>query len=291
MTALQGALLAAALSSCLIPEPDANHTVSDAHTSPPLFSEEPGTASELDLGSPTAPAPVAAPARTASEPAPAAAQQSSTSQTGTPSETTPSATQAATESTQTVAPESAPEQQEPAAQTESPSEPKPEPPAQDPTPPDLPTEPTTAAGDNATPPALATAPKEVLELLDRYYLAFSTGQWEVARQCFWDGATFTSVRSPGSNEPVKVLIKPAREVFDEFVSGNRTLEAVDGHLAGKPQVLRTGDVSHAWCRYEAKYGTPTDAMSWRRIDSVTLVMHEDVWKIAHLVQSRSVDLP
>jgi hypothetical protein len=286
VSALQGALLAAAaLPSCLIPEPDANHTVSDAHSSVPIFSEEPGPAAEPDLGSPPTPAPVAAPAQTAAEPAAAAAHQSSTSsQTETPSEATPSATQAG-------AAASAPEQQQPAAQTESPSEPKPELPAQDPSPPDLPTEPTTAEADNANPPALATAPKEVLELLDRYYLAFSTGQWEVARQCFWDGATFTSVRPPAPGEPVQVMIRPAREVFDEFVSGKRMLEAVDGHLAGKPQVLRTGDVSHAWCRYEAKYGTPTDAMSWRRIDSVTLVMHEDVWKIAHLVQSRSVDLP
>jgi len=87
------------------------------------------------------------------------------------------------------------------------------------------------------------------------------------------------------------MIRPAREVFDEFISGKRVLESVAGKLVGKPQVLRTGDVSHAWCRYEARYGTPTDAMSWRRIDSVTLVLHEDVWKIACLVQSRSVDLP
>ena len=150
---------------------------------------------------------------------------------------------------QAGSPKSAPEQQQPAAQTESPSEPKPEPPAQDPSPPDLPTEPTTAAGDNANPPALATAPKEVLELLDRYYGAFSTGQWELARQCFWDGATFTSVRSPGPGEPVQVLIRPAREVFDEFVSGKRVLESVDGHLAGKPQVLRTGDQVGAWAEW------------------------------------------
>jgi hypothetical protein len=166
-----------------------------------------------------------------------------------------------------------------------------EPQAQDPAPPDLPTEPTPAAGDNGGPPALATAPKEALELLDRYSAAFSAGQWEVAAQCFWEGATFTSVRSPGTGEPAQVLIRPAREVFDEFISRKRVLESVEGKLVGKPLSLRTGDVSHAWCRYEAKYGTPTDAMSWRRIDSVTLVLHEDVWKIASLVQSRSVDMP
>jgi hypothetical protein len=42
------------------------------------------------------------------------------------------------------------------------------------------------------------------------------------RQCFWDGATFTSVRSPGSNEPVAGDDQSAREVFDEFVSGKRS---------------------------------------------------------------------
>src|SRR5687767_12985405 len=81
VSALGSALLAAAaLASCLIPEPDANHTLAEAQRSPPLFSEEPGAASEPDLGSPAAPPPGAAPAQPAAEPAPAASEpQSSTS--------------------------------------------------------------------------------------------------------------------------------------------------------------------------------------------------------------------
>lgn len=146
---------------------------------------------------------------------------------------------------------------------------------------------------------LATGPPEVLELLRRYYTAFSAKDWATAADCFWEGASFGSVRSrsndegtgPSDEPQVVTLVLPAKQVFDEFIAGTRVLEPVEGKLAGTTQILRTGDVAHAWCRYEANYGPEGEKMIWHRYDSVQVVLHENVWKIASLVQSRSVDKP
>jgi hypothetical protein len=311
-TALAGLLLLAApLAGCLIPEPRASHGGAGA-SDVPAFEEDPSPLSEPELGVPPTPLDLAAPAPA---PAPAAAQPAATEEAqsqpevGAPNEqeaaqqsSTPQEGQApqegATESAgsgEQPQVSSAPPEAATGSGTEQASSSaailaQDAPVVQEPAPLDLPTPPSTG---------LANGPPEVLELLRRYYTAFSAGDWATAADCFWEGAGFGSVRSrtndekdiPGEEPQPVVLILPAKTVFDEFIAGTRVLEPVTGKLAGTTQILRTGDVAHAWCRYEATYGPEGEKMTWHRYDSVQLVMHENVWKISSLIQSRSVDKP
>jgi hypothetical protein len=149
-----------------------------------------------------------------------------------------------------------------------------------------------AEGANA--PALAQAPKEVHDLLQQYYAAFSKRDWQGAAACFWEGAIISTIGLRGnenSAEPVKVIIHPARNFFEALANNESTLEPVVGQFAGAPLVQRSGDVVQAWCRYESQYGPENEKMSWRRYDSVVLIKHQEVWKISSLVQSHSVEVP
>jgi hypothetical protein len=44
-----------------------------------------------------------------------------------------------------------------------------------------------------------------------------------------------------------------------------------------------GNISEAWVRYEAKFGTSDSLMQWTGTDVFTLLRHEGDWKIVSIV--------
>jgi hypothetical protein len=141
------------------------------------------------------------------------------------------------------------------------------------------------------PPAPPPPPQDVVDLIDRYYLAMDARDWKAAGDCFWSGATITRLRAPSEGQPTQVLVLPSSEVFRRFEAGEEgPLEGVRGGLDDDPVVQFSGNVAQAWCRYAGRYQREEgDEMRWTRYDSLALVQHDKVWKIAALVQGLSQD--
>lgn len=142
------------------------------------------------------------------------------------------------------------------------------------------------------PPDSEEARIQVGELLDGFYAAYNAREWKRARALFWDGATITDVRVLSDRPTPAVRVASVAEFFEELA---RTPESgphgFEGRLEGPPQVRAASNVAQAWCRYQARFGSPQESMSWRRVDAFTFVLHEGAWKIAALAQSSSSDAP
>jgi hypothetical protein len=158
--------------------------------------------------------------------------------------------------------------------------------------PDLPVDPAPVVvveTNGAEPVEPPPPPPGVITIVERYYDRMDARDWSAARECFWDDATITRLRAPGEGQPTRVLVLPAQEVLRRFEAGEEgPEESVRGGLDGPPVVNASGTVAQAWCRYVGRFlREEGDESRWTRYDSLVLVQHDKVWRIAALVQGLS----
>jgi hypothetical protein len=128
--------------------------------------------------------------------------------------------------------------------------------------------------------------------LQSYYEAYNAREWKRAHGHFWEGATVTDVRMLPDQSAPTVQISPVTEFFAELErAGEAPPEGFEGRLEGLPEVRAASNVAQAWCHFRASFGGPQESMSWRRVDAFTFVLHDGVWKISSLAQSKSFDAP
>ena len=121
----------------------------------------------------------------------------------------------------------------------------------------------------------------VLAELRAYYRDLSNRDWVLFASHFWEGATITTIwQPPGAAErevwhttvPEFVAAAPqgpgSREIFEESMLDARIRVA--------------GDLAQAWVRYRARFGDPGSVEEWEGVDAVTLMRHEERWRIASL---------
>lgn len=128
--------------------------------------------------------------------------------------------------------------------------------------------------------------------LQSFYDAYNAREWKRAHAHFWEGATVTDVRMLPEQSVPTVQISPVTAFFAELErAGDATPAGFEGRLEGPPEVRTASNVAQAWCHFRASFGGPQESMSWRRVDAFTFVLHDGVWKISSLAQSKSFDAP
>jgi hypothetical protein len=128
--------------------------------------------------------------------------------------------------------------------------------------------------------------------LQSFYEAYTAREWKRAHGHFWPGATVTDVRMLPEQSVPTVQISPVTEFFAELErAGDAPPAGFEGRLEGPPEVRTASNVAQAWCHFRASFGGPQESMSWRRVDAFTFVLHDGVWKISSLAQSKSFDAP
>ena len=125
------------------------------------------------------------------------------------------------------------------------------------------------------------AEAEVRAELERYYGDFSARNWVAFADHFWPGATLTTVwQPPGQSGPV-VDVQTVPAFVAKAPDGPGSKPIFEERMT-QVEIKVHRNLAQAWARYEARFGDSTNLATWRGIDAITLLRHQDRWRIASL---------
>jgi hypothetical protein len=117
--------------------------------------------------------------------------------------------------------------------------------------------------------------------LERYYADFTARDWTAFADHFWPGATITTVwQPPGAGAPL-VDAQTVSGFVAKAPEGPGSKPIFEERMTGA-EIRVHRDLAQAWVRYDARVGDPSNLMSWRGIDAITLMRHGGRWRITSL---------
>ncbi len=122
---------------------------------------------------------------------------------------------------------------------------------------------------------------EILDAVSAYYDALSARDWEAFAECFWPGATITTVWQPQGEPAPRVFSVSIPEFVAKAPEGPGSKPIFEEHMLGA-QVWFQGTVAQVRADYVARFGDPGQVMEWTGIDALTLMEHEGRWRITSL---------
>ncbi len=122
------------------------------------------------------------------------------------------------------------------------------------------------------------AAEHVRTRIEAYYRDFSARDWNAFASHFWPGATLTTVwQAEGADRP-GVVASSIPRFIEEAPLGPDSKPIFEERLRHLSLQVR-GGIAFAWADYNAKFGEPGDMGYWSGVDAITLLRHEDQWKI------------
>jgi hypothetical protein len=125
------------------------------------------------------------------------------------------------------------------------------------------------------------AEAEVRAELERYYGDFSARNWAAFADHFWPGATLTTVWQPPGQPGPMVEVQTVPGFVAKAPEGPGSKPIFEERMT-QVEIKVHRNLAQAWARYEARFGDSTKVASWRGIDAITLLRHQDRWRIVSL---------
>jgi hypothetical protein len=122
----------------------------------------------------------------------------------------------------------------------------------------------------------------VEQRLEVYYRDFSAREWNAFASHFWPGADITTVWQPPGEESDRVVATTIEEFVLQAPQGPGSREVFEEWMI-EADIRVQDDLAQAWVRYGARFGDPGDIDEWEGIDAITLLKHDETWKIVSLV--------
>jgi hypothetical protein len=122
----------------------------------------------------------------------------------------------------------------------------------------------------------------VEQRLEVYYRDFSAREWNAFASHFWPGADITTVWQPPGEESDRVVATTIEEFVLQAPQGPGSREVFEEWMI-EADIRVLGELAQAWVRYGARFGDPGNIDEWEGIDAITLLKHDETWKIVSLV--------
>lgn len=129
--------------------------------------------------------------------------------------------------------------------------------------------------------AALSAEAAALAAVEAYYTALSARDWEAFADCFWPGATITTVWQPEGEPAPRVFSVTVPEFVAKAPEGPGSREIFEERLV-RAETWVQGDLAQVRADYEARFGDPGDVLEWTGVDALTLVRHAGRWRITSL---------
>lgn len=133
----------------------------------------------------------------------------------------------------------------------------------------------------AGPDAMDAAEKAVREELERYYADLSARDWDKFASHFWDGAMITTVWQPPGADAPAVHAQTVPEFVAAAPEGPGS-KPIFEEIMNDVRIQVAGGLAQAWAHYSARFGDSDKVMEWTGIDAITLIKHDDRWKITSI---------
>jgi len=121
----------------------------------------------------------------------------------------------------------------------------------------------------------------VLAELRAYYRDFSNRDWVLFAGHFWDGATITTIWQPPEAGAPGVWYTTVPEFVAAAPHGPDS-KAIFEETMLDARIRVTGNLAQAWVRYRVRFGDTGAIEEWEGIDAITLMRHQDQWRIVSL---------
>jgi hypothetical protein len=133
---------------------------------------------------------------------------------------------------------------------------------------------------NATDTDLARS--QIESILSDYYKTMSARDWKQYKSFFSDRATLTTIWQEESDSLPKIFTT----TIDEFIL--QTKNGPDSQPIFEEKLLNAtietkNNLAQAWVRYSAKFGSKDNLKEWRGYNLISLIKHNEVWKIVSIV--------
>lgn len=123
--------------------------------------------------------------------------------------------------------------------------------------------------------------QEIVALLEEYYVVMSGRNWTKYKEFFAPGGSLTTIWSDTVGQPPMIHTSTIHEFIASAGEGPDSQPIFEEKpIQIKVEVI--GDIASAWVHYEAKFGTEQDLMEWKGYDLVSLIRHEEQWKIVSI---------
>jgi hypothetical protein len=136
--------------------------------------------------------------------------------------------------------------------------------------------------------AFAESEKAIYQLLVDYYQTFSDRNWPEYKSFFIDKATLTTVWQTDSSSNPDIFTSTIDEFLDQTKDGPDSQPVFEEKMVESEIVVKQ-NLANAWVKYDAKFGSEDNLMTWSGYDLFSLIKHEGEWKIASIVYSSAED--
>ena len=141
------------------------------------------------------------------------------------------------------------------------------------------------------PPLAADGEERVVrEEVAQYYRDLSARDWRTYGGHFWPGATLTTVWQPPGEAAPGVAIMTIDQFLARTGAGPDSKPIFEERLLGQ-EVRLTGNLAHAWARYETTFGDSASVATWRGVDAFTWMKHDGRWQIVALAYTDETGAP
>lgn len=121
----------------------------------------------------------------------------------------------------------------------------------------------------------------VMAAIEAYYRDFSARDWEAFAAHFWPGATLATIWQAAGQDRPGVNAVTVAEFVERAPAGPGSRPIFEERPLGA-EVRVHGFLAQAWVRYEAKFGSEEELLTWRGIDAFNLLRHDGAWRIVSI---------
>jgi hypothetical protein len=101
-------------------------------------------------------------------------------------------------------------------------------------------------------------------------------------------ATLTTVWQTDSSSNPDIFTSTIDEFLDQTKDGPDSQPVFEEKMVESEIVVKQ-NLANAWVKYDAKFGSEDNLMTWSGYDLFSLIKHEGEWKIASIVYSSAED--
>ncbi len=126
------------------------------------------------------------------------------------------------------------------------------------------------------------ARREILGELERYYTDFSARDWTAFSAHFWPGAVVTTIWQPPGEPALRVVTITVPDFVARAPNGPGSKPIFEEKIDGKIELRLHTNLVQAWVPYAVRFGDSAKVDTWKGYDAITLMRHENRWRIASI---------